>query len=380
MSLGWVLAWERLLLWVNLVLLSATKASQCYTAWPCIITLSSDSFHQSRVFCVLLQIAMETTRSFQAVLQNSVSPEQDAWTYTCLELPQPNQSNAAGLIKHIAIVSTEAKQEMVLRFGAPPDNRVTRAEPLDKLLLLSFVDFRLSWPAICPEEARKPASMKESGDYVTRMLKSGIELNGVRYHFFGHSNSQLKSRSCFMYAASKTDIASKIEAMGNFSSLKSVAKKAKRIGLLFSSAEVAMNLAPERCEDIEDVKRNNYLFTDGCGSISFQLARYLAQRRNIIVRDKRYLPSVYQIRYRGYKGVLTLDSTLKGQVQVQFRKSMRKFTEACDHSFAVVDYSRVSLPLRVCPTLTPNSRTVSEASTMRSWCFFMHWASRRKPF
>jgi hypothetical protein len=144
-----------------------------------------------------------------------------------------------------------------------------------------------------------------------------------------------------MYAASKEEISAKIEAMGDFSRLKSVGKKAKRIGLLFSSAEIALDLPPERCRDIDDVKRDDYVFTDGCGLISSQLARQLAQRRNIIHRNQRYLPSVFQIRYRGYKGVLTLDPTLQGMEQVQFRESMRKFKDASDHSFAVVDYSKV---------------------------------------
>ncbi|KAJ5052606.1 hypothetical protein J3E74DRAFT_388204, partial [Bipolaris maydis] len=66
------------------------------------------------------------------------------------------------------------------------------------------------------------------------MLVSGLTINGVTYNFFGHSNSQLKSRSCFLYAASKEEISIKVEAMGDFSKLKSVGKKAKRIGLLFS--------------------------------------------------------------------------------------------------------------------------------------------------
>lgn len=145
-----------------------------------------------------------------------------------------------------------------------------------------------------------------------------------------------------MYAASKEDISAKIEAMGDFSKLKSVGKKAKRIGLLFSSTDNALILPAERCEDIQDVNRDDYTFTDGCGLVSLQLARQLAQRRNIIFRNKRYLPSVFQIRYRGYKGVLTLDTTLHGKIQVQFRESMRKFKDASDLSLAVVDYSRVS--------------------------------------
>jgi hypothetical protein len=156
-----------------------------------------------------------------------------------------------------------------------------------------------------------------------------------------------------MYAASKEEISAKIERMGDLSKLKSVGKKAKRIGLLFSSAEMALTLSPDRCEDIDDIKVNDYIFTDGCGLISLQLARKLVQQRNIVYRGKRYLPSVYQIRYRGYKGVLTLDPTLGGQIEVQFRDSMRKFKDASDHGFSVVDYSKAgSLSSLYLPPLT----------------------------
>jgi hypothetical protein len=154
-------------------------------------------------------------------------------------------------------------------------------------------------------------------------------------------STQLKSRSCFLYAAPKEQISAKIEAMGDLSKLKSVGKKAKRIGLLFSSAEASLTLLPERSQDIDDVSSKDYIFTDGCGLISPQLAAQLALRRHITFRNQKYLPSIYQIRYRGYKGVLTLDPTLRGQVMAQFRASMRKFKDAPDHSFAVVDYSKV---------------------------------------
>jgi hypothetical protein len=144
-----------------------------------------------------------------------------------------------------------------------------------------------------------------------------------------------------MFAASKEEISAKVEAMGDFSKLKSVGKKAKRIGLLFSSAEMAVTLQPDRCEDIEDVNGNDYIFTDGCGLVSIHLAREIVQRRKIAYRNRKYLPSVFQIRYRGYKGVLMLDPSLNGNIQVQFRESMRKFKDANDLSLSVVDYSKV---------------------------------------
>jgi hypothetical protein len=287
---------------------------------------------------------MSNLRSSRVVLLPKVDPEITSWNYRVANLPQAEQTNAAGLVKCLSVVSSDSKQEIVLRFESVPSSRITRKEPLDKLLLVSLSDFRLRWPAKSPDDPPRLATGKENGDYATKLLTTGVTLNGVKYHFYGHSNSQLKSRSCFLYAASKEEISANIEAMGDLSKLKSVGKKAKRIGLLFSSAEMALALPPERCEDIEDAKRDDYIFTDGCGLISLQLARQLAQRRNILYRDKRYLPSVFQIRYRGYKGVLTLDPTLQGKVQIQFRESMRKFKDAADHSFSVVDYSKVGHP------------------------------------
>ncbi|KAH8733141.1 RNA dependent RNA polymerase-domain-containing protein [Phaeosphaeriaceae sp. PMI808] len=283
---------------------------------------------------------MKTLRSYNKVLQANVSPEDEKWDYFISDLPKPQQTNPEGLVKCVSVISSRDKQHITLRLGPVPSNRVTHNESLDRFILLSFSDFKLQWPAISASGPPRPATGKENGNWMTRMLLTGIKINGVTYHFFGHSNSQLKSRSCFLYAASKEEISAKVEAMGDLSKLKSVGKKAKRIGLLFSSAEVTLDLPPNRCQDIEDVATKDYIYTDGCGLISSQLARHLAQKRNIVFRDRRYCPSVFQIRYRGYKGVLTLDPTLQGQIQIQFRASMRKFKDSPDHSFAVVDYSK----------------------------------------
>jgi len=284
---------------------------------------------------------MSNLRAFQALIQDAIDPNDTSWSYTVPSLPTNQKINAAGLIKCISVVSSQKKQQISLRLDNPPSNRAIRGEPLDRLILISFADFRLRWPSSSVDGLSRPATGKENGDYITRMLVTGIAINGVHYFFYGHSGSQLKSRSCFLYAGSKNEISAKIEAIGDLSKLKSAAKKAKRIGLLFSSSEMALTLSPDRCEDITDVVHNGYTFTDGCGLISVQLANKLKQKRNIVFRGKRYLPSVYQIRYRGYKGVLTLDPSLCGKVEVQFRESMRKFENASDHSFSVVDYSKV---------------------------------------
>jgi len=284
---------------------------------------------------------MTNLRSFHVTLQEEIRPDDKTWAYNVPNLPGPEKTDAAKLVKSISVVSSFSKQHIQLRLENAPSSRVTRADPLHLFLLLSFADFRLRQPVAAPGQKPHLAPTRDSAEYIARLLKIGIVLNGIQYNFFGHSNSQLKSRSCFMFAATRQEISAKVEAMGDFSKLKSVGKKAKRIGLLFSSAEMAVTLDPGRCEDIDDIKSNDYIFTDGCGLISVQLARQLVQRRKIAYRNKMYLPSVFQIRYRGYKGVLTLCPALKGKIQVQFRESMRKFKDAKDLSLSIVEYSKV---------------------------------------
>lgn len=123
--------------------------------------------------------------------------------------------------------------------------------------------------------------------------------------------------------------------------MKTVAKKSKRIGLLFSVAQIATTVNPNRCQDIPDIETNDYIFTDGCGLISPHLARELSRQVGITFRNIRYTPSVFQIRYRGYKGVVMVDPSMKGETLIKFRKSMKKFNGGSDCSFSVVDHSKV---------------------------------------
>ena len=85
-----------------------------------------------------------------------------------------------------------------------------------------------------------------------------------------------------MFTATKAEIPAKVEGMGDFSKLKIVAKKAKRIGLLSTSADTVVILHPGRCQDIDDITNNGYTFTDGCGLISSHLAGQLVSKRKIV--------------------------------------------------------------------------------------------------
>jgi len=71
---------------------------------------------------------------------------------------------------------------------------------------------------------------------------------------------------------------------------------AKRIGLLFSSAQIDYHLDPVWIDDIPDIKLGDEVFSDGCGLISQRLSVQLSKARKIIFRGTRYTPVVFQIR------------------------------------------------------------------------------------
>lgn len=277
-------------------------------------------------------------------LQNGFRFDDHFWSYDIPYVRSVSTKNEQQRIKSISLVSDSKEQRMIFRLVQHSPNRAVDSQHLDRYLALSFEKFRLQCVSQAglrgsASEELRPAPARESAEYIVKLLRSGIHLNGVHYNWFGHSNSQLKSKTCYLYAGTKEEAASKIESLGRFPT-KSVAKNAKRIGLLFSAAKMATTLQPDRCQDIADICKDDYIFTDGCGLVSVHFAKTLVQRANICFRNQRYTPSVFQIRYRGYKGVLTLHPELRGKILVQFRESMNKFAGCEDLSFSVVDYSK----------------------------------------
>lgn len=251
------------------------------------------------------------------------------------DLPQPSVCNSAGYIKSCSLISNSDEQSLILGLIKISPNRAISERPLDSLVHVSFDGFRLQ------TESGDAAPFKDSADYIATFLKSAISINGTQYHFYGHSQSQLKSRSCFLMSGSKDQVNRIVDGLGDFSKIKTVAKKVKRIGLLFSTAHVVMDIDPARVKDISDIEDQDYIFTDGCGFISRNLARMLTRKRPIVFRNQRYHPTVFQIRYRGYKGVVIIEPRMTPGIWLELRKSMKKFSGGPDLSFAVVEFSKV---------------------------------------
>ncbi|KAI0343647.1 RdRP-domain-containing protein [Trametopsis cervina] len=254
------------------------------------------------------------------VLRDNPSPEDTSWVFT-VALPGPIRP---GFGKHISFKPDKITLDIV-RF---PQNRILQTDDISKFILTSFEGLR--FPG-------QPARVAR--EYMIRLFKEGLHLNGVQYRFYHHSNSQLRSRSCLQRQAnSDQELDQLIYQFGDFAKIMSVAKRAKRIGLLYSEAKIDWVLDPQVTKDVDDIIVNGENFSDGCGSISTQFAQQLSRRKRILFHGKPYTPAVFQIRYRGYKGVLMRDPKLKEE-HVRFRKSQRKFNATQNNTFSVVDYS-----------------------------------------
>jgi len=175
---------------------------------------------------------------------------------------------------------------------------------------------------------------------IDKVVKSGLwvkvdgEVAKTHYKFFGHTPTQLRNTSCLLHS---TDLERKygtheqiISKFGTFS-MNNVSKKAARIGLLLSTAKPAVLLDDSQVIEIEDVKHKvtGFNFTDGCGLISPEIAakindQYELKYRQQYEQQVYKFPSVYQIRFKGCKGILVLHTTLTNKIAL--RESLIKFT------------------------------------------------------
>ncbi|KAG5352321.1 hypothetical protein C0989_002856 [Termitomyces sp. Mn162] len=259
------------------------------------------------------------------VLQENPTKSDTAWVFTVPENALRSRLNHGKLI-------TFSAEKLTLQIAKFPENRILRGDDPSKFILLSFGNLRF------PD-----SSIREGGEYIERLLTTGLFLNGVQYRFYHHSNSQLRGRSCFVReATTDKELDDRIYALGDYGKIMNVAKRAKRIGLLFSEAQLDWQLEPKYIADIPDIKSGDEIFSDGCGLMSKHFAVQVSRKKKIIFRGVRYTPSVFQIRYLGYKGVLMLHPDLDKEKKhlVQFRKSMKKFSTTSDITFSLVNYSK----------------------------------------
>ncbi|KAL2609809.1 hypothetical protein R1flu_028382 [Riccia fluitans] len=221
----------------------------------------------------------------------------------------------------------------------PPEielsNRVLRhySSLSDRFLRVSFVDENLQpvgsgamsvQVAPIVRQMTGPGGTLRTALYrrVVAVMRHGFWLCGRLYMFLAFSSSQLRDASAWFFAGGEGVQVDNIrEWMGIFPA-GNVAKYAARMGQCFSSTYSTLKVFPDEMLQIPDVKRNNYVFSDGCAKISPTFAAEVAR----MLRLEGNAPSAYQIRYAGYKGVVGVwHIDERPNLKLALRESMKKF-------------------------------------------------------
>lgn len=163
-----------------------------------------------------------------------------------------------------------------------------------------------------------------------------LVIAGRSFQFLGFSSSSLRSQSCwfmapFIFNGERLDSATVISRLGDFSRITCPGRCAARIGQAFSDTVSSIDV-PEHAEvEIEDIKRDGRNFSDGVGTISQDMLEHIWA-----MSDKKYKlkPTVLQIRFAGAKGVVSLDTRLKGS-KLCLRDSMIKFKGSTDRNIEI---------------------------------------------
>ncbi|KAJ7130056.1 RNA-directed RNA polymerase 2, partial [Mycena crocata] len=218
-------------------------------------------------------------------------------------------------------------------------NRVIRSfhsRSHDSFLRVSFVDegnlqYRFDRELDCVAFTRRRV-----GEF---LIDKGLTIAGRHFTFLAYSQSALKEHAVwfvrpFQDAGKLVDANSIIENLGSFDGLEfdpklmyCPARYAARISQAFTATD-STSIEVEEVIHLPDISAGKWDFTDGVGTMSLELAEAIwnelraSRRRNRRVKNH---PRVYQIRFQGSKGMLSVDYRLKGHVFC-LRPSMIKFS------------------------------------------------------
>lgn len=169
---------------------------------------------------------------------------------------------------------------------------------------------------------RDLGSLKDIWKRVKRALDQGIRIGDRTYEFLVFGSSQIKEASAVFFCPTSHVSCNDIRQwMGSFDHIRNVAKYGARLGQCFSTSREIQGLSVPQIVEERDIENDEYCFTDGVGIISPFLARCIASDLGF---DDRGVPSAFQIRMGGVKGVLAAWPKAK-KMEVHIRNSQVKF-------------------------------------------------------
>ncbi|KAI6619763.1 hypothetical protein MCOR07_005827 [Pyricularia oryzae] len=203
-------------------------------------------------------------------------------------------------------------------------NRVLRHynEHKDRFLRVQFTDELPTGRLHAPNDL---GADDEIFSRVYRALKNGIHIGDRHYKFLAFGSSQMRENSTYFFCDAGDVTCDSIRAwMGRFGHIRNVGKYAARLGQCFSTTRSIDRVAMPWIKTIPDIEKNGYCFTDGVGKISSLWAVVISENLKLD-----YIPSAFQFRMGGCKGVLVVWEDVKGQ-EIHIRPSQLKFET--DHS------------------------------------------------
>jgi hypothetical protein len=247
---------------------------------------------------------------------------------------------------HINLVHRIVVTPTRIRLEGPepePTNRVLRRHRKDADYFLRVVFQEEDGGTFRYDPA---ASQKAIYARFKEVLKGSINVAGRGFSFLGFSHSSLRNQACWFMAPFVIDgllcLAPQIvRQLGDFSHFRCPAKCAARIGQNFTDTNATVDVSPRNVGELAVVQRNGRDFSDGVGTISYDLL----QRVWRVYGSKRFIrPTALQIRFQGAKGMVSLDTRLHGE-QLMLRSNMRKFHTSTTWNLEICGAAFQPLPM-----------------------------------
>ncbi|EJW84764.1 RNA-dependent RNA polymerase, partial [Wuchereria bancrofti] len=193
---------------------------------------------------------------------------------------------------------------------------------------------------LVPKEFTRGRSLQDQSliipDLIYRTLGTGLHIASRHYQFLAWSNSQMRDGGCYMYSDATVndevhgEMVYNVEDirrwMGDFTASKNVPKLMSRMGQCFTQAQPTIMLKKDDWKVEDDIlggivhpeTGEVFNFSDGVGRISKKYADRIAKTLGLCPT-----PSCYQVRFKGFKGVLCIDPLLDelDQANIVFRKT-----------------------------------------------------------
>ncbi|KAI1499999.1 RdRP-domain-containing protein [Biscogniauxia marginata] len=263
---------------------------------------------------------------------------------------------AIGLPEHCVWIRKVVVTPSTIHLNTPtpePSNRVLRnyTSYIDRFLRVQFTD-ELVKGRIFPS----PDSEENNALFnrVFRTLSNGIRIGDRHFKFLACGNSQFRENGAYFFSETDDLTCDQIRSwMGEVNHIKIVAKYAARLGQCFSTTRTPKGIPiGQSISAIPDIEHNGWCFSDGVGKISATLAEYIARHLRL---GKRNVPSAFQFRLGGHKGLLVAWPGLPFN-NIKLRPSQDKFNSV-SKGIEIIKASQFSVA-------TLNRQTISILSSL----------------